>query len=114
MITACILLDQNDNYVYPDGKLPMRPKWDKRLLGTFIEKGSVSFKGYNLLPPSLKNLAKITPGEPVTPITIPEIAGLADILVVSRSKEMRQGKRFRLDAFEQILSEGKLEIWRRK
>jgi len=114
MITSTLLLDKNDNYVYPDGSLPTRTQWDKKLLQTFIELGLVSDAGFRLLPPSLKQIATKTLGEPTCPITIQEIAALSDILIITRSRDEKVGRRFRLDAFEPILKELRLEIWKRK
>ena len=115
MIVSTLLLDLDDNYLCND-KLPSpRPTYDKKLLSAFIEFGSVSQGGLELLPPSLKQVATVTHGEPQTPLTIPEINYLSDILIVSRSRSHGiNGKKFRFDRFERILLQGQIEIWKRK
>ena len=114
MTVATLLLDKNDNYVYADGSLPTRTTWDKELLKTFIQFGLISKEGYDLLPPSLQKVSTRALSKPSTPITIKEIATLSDILIITRSKDERKGKRFRLDEFEPVAKEQRLEIWRRK
>jgi hypothetical protein len=114
MITGTILLTQNNEYLCDD-HLPERPQYDKNLLKSLIEFGSVSQGGYDMLPPSLQEIATITHGEPQTPITVQEINYLSDILMVSRSRsKCDNGKVFRLDRFEKILEQGQIEIWKRR
>jgi hypothetical protein len=114
MILATILLTIDDEYLC-DGDLPDRPQFDKKLLASIIKGETVSHEGYRMLPPSLQELVSITHGEPTAPITVPEINGLADILIVSRSRSRcHNGKKFRFDNFERILEQGQIEIWRRK
>lgn len=115
MIISTLLLDEDDNYVYSDGLLPHRTTWDKRLLKTFIELGTVSKTGFNLLPPSLREVSTITHGEPQTPITLKEIDALSDILLVTRGRSRDlPGKKFRFTNFTRILATQSLEIWKRK
>ncbi len=115
MIFGTILLDTNDNYVGLNGKLPARPQYDKKLLHTLVEKNTISHQGYELLPNSMKAIATLTHGEPTLPITIEEIDGLTDLLLVSRSYQpVVKGKRFRLDRFERIATSGRFEIYTRR
>ena len=115
MITTTLLVDTEDKYVYENGSLPMRTLWDKELLTSVITNGLVSQGGYDTLPPSLQKLVTITHGEPTAPITIPEIDGLTDILLVTRvASKGQSGKRFRFNNFKCILKEERIEIWKRK
>ena len=115
MVTATILLDPNDNYIDWDGNLPKRPHYDKELLTALISMNSVSSDGYSTLPNSMQELCKLAHCEPSLPITIPEIDGLTDLLIVSRSVDKVQGgKRFRMDNFKHIASGGRIELWVRK
>ena len=114
--TICtLLLDERDNYTYTNGKLPIRPLWDKDLLKTFIKNETLSKEGHTMLPPSLKEGASITHSKEPYPITVPEIDAIADILIITRGKSRGvDGRKFRLTKFERILSTQGLEIWRRK
>ena len=115
MITSTIILDPYDKYVDDKGNLPDRPSFDKAFLKALISKCLVSGEGYNLLPPSLQKIAYITHGEPDLPITIPEIDGLTDMLIVVRStRALGKGKIFRLDRFEKIASSGQIDIYFRR
>ncbi len=116
MIIATILLDEQDKYVYADDTLPARTTWDKKLLGTFINRQKVSKQGYDMLPPSLqKTVEQAKFFEEPYPITVPEIDALADILVVTRSTSRSlAGKIFRMDKFEPVLKSQGIEIWKRK
>jgi hypothetical protein len=109
-----LLLDENDNYVYEDGSLPSRPKWDKAFLTTMLEGEIVSPKGYDMLPESMQKKVYIDGWQTPFPVTIPEIA-MSDILFITRGygKEL-EGKRFRLDDFEKLFASGKLEVWKRR
>ncbi len=113
-IVSTILLDEKNTYVYEDGSLPIRTQWDKELLSTFLLDENVSGEGFRMLPDSLgRKVAGITPGEPY-PITVPEIDGLTDILLVTRGQsKAKPGKKFRFDKFTCILKEQRLEIWKR-
>ena len=115
MITATILLDSNDCYVDWNGKLPQRPHYDKELLTAFVSMGLISQAGKDMLPSSMKDISTLTLSEPTLPITIPEIDGLTDLLIVSRSvKKVQGGKVFRMDNFKHIASGGRIELWVRK
>ena len=114
-IYATILLDEKDHYVYDDGNLPIRPDFDKELLRDIYKNETVTEKGYNMLPPSIRKKVDITQDGPTAPVTVPEIDALADILLVIRGKHRcRSGKVFRFDNFMPILKEGNLEIFRRR
>ena len=115
MIVATLLVDEDDIYVYNDGKLPARPKWDKELLSTFAEGNLVSEAGWQMLPKSIQMKTNVTHGEPTFPVTIPEIDGLADIIIVTRTYSKRQsGKKFRFTKFRRIVKQWGIEIWKRK
>lgn len=115
MITAFIKLDEANRYVYDDGELPTAARWDKELLTYAVSKSLISEEAYKILPPSMQKVAHITHGEPTLPIKVPEIAGLADLLIVTKvTISPRSGKKFRFDDFERIVKTGGLEIWIRK
>ena len=115
MITSTIILDPHNKYVGENGQLPSRPGWDKAFLTNLVSKNSISETGYESLPVSMQAIAMLTHGEPDLPITIPEIDGLTDMLIVVRSyMALGKAKTFRLDRFEKIASSGQLEIWFRR
>jgi len=116
MVVSTILLTRDDIYVSDKGKLPVRPSFDKDLLKCLVKNQIISVEASSILPKSIKDMAyDITSRiEPTTGVTIPEIAGLTDLLIVVRSEELLFGKQFRLDNFEQIVCLKELEIWRRK
>ena len=114
---STILLTKDDQYLI-DGRLPSRPSFDKGLL-TGLAKGlTVSKKGYEMLPPSIKENVFNTSGsvaQPQFPVTIPEIAAVSDILLVVRSSELGGGdsKVFRFDNFKLMLKQRDIELWER-
>ena len=115
MTISTILLDINNRYVDDEGNLPNRTSWDKKWLAALVEKSTVSKEGFNMLPLGMQKTTSITHGEPELPITIPEINGLTDILIVIRSYiPLTKGKKFRLDNFELIGKSGQIELWKKK
>ena len=115
MTTATIILDHHDMYVGEDNQLPSRPGWDKEFLTELVANNIISVPGYEMLPKSMQIDATLTHGEPTLPITIREIAGLTDMLIVVRSyMALGKGKRFRLDNFERVAKSGQLEIYFRR
>ena len=115
MTTATIILDPHDMYVGEDNQLPSRPEWDKEFLSNMVSKNLISQEGFYLLPLGMQVLSTITHGEPELPITIREIAGLTDMLIVVRSyMALGQGKRFRLDNFKRVAKSGQIEIYFRR
>ena len=116
MVVGTILLTADRQYVINNDKLPKRGHWDKELLKTLAKGHTVSQKGYEMLPPSIKSLVKVTDGEPTFPVLIPEIDALSDLLIVSHSYEVSTvGKVFDLDrSFELLTCGKKTSIWRRK
>lgn len=71
-----------------------------------------------MLPPSIRNKV-ILPGkwqEPEIGITIPEIDGLTDLLIVVRSIQFSpRGKKFDLSrSFKRIVTNESIELWHRK
>lgn len=112
MLVGTILLTKDNVYVREDGKLPMRPEYDKQLLLDLCTGNRVSDKAYLMLPPSIRAVVEIDNKVPSVPITIKELAE-ADLLIVSRSLELCRGKEFRLDKFKLVLRDRKIELWRR-
>ena len=110
-MVGTILLTQDNKYTNKDGNIPSRPFFDKELLGVLCKSGSVSNKGYALLPPSLKKVTLPSTNFDI-PITIRELAE-ADILIVVRSVELvgAMGKEFRLDKHKLIIKQRAIEIW---
>ena len=118
MIVGTILLDPFDRYVDEEGNLPSpRPIFDKDLLRELVKGEIISNEGFELLPPSIANVAKdiTSKREPTVPITISEIDALSDILIVVRTTKAISGNRtFRFDNFKMIVKQPSLEIWVRK
>jgi len=116
MIVGTILLTADRQYVIDEGRLPLRGSWDKELLTTLATDQQVSYEGYEMLPPSIREVTSRTEGEPTFPVTIPEIDALSDILIVSHSYEVSTiGKVFDLDRSFKLLTVGKkTSIWVRK
>lgn len=115
MVVGTILLSKTNEYLTHEGKLPLRPKHDKALLGGLIEGHRVSEDGYKLLPPSLQALCWVNTGNYAeTPITIREL-NECELLIVSRSTtDTVGGREFRLDNFKLLLKDRKIELWIRK
>lgn len=108
-----ILLSQDNTYVKHNGKLPKRPDFDKDLLTHFLHNQTVSYKAWQMLPPSMKAVVKCNDiADSKAPVTIRELAA-TDVLVVIRSKEKGNGKKFRLDKFIQV-TKGEIELWLKK
>jgi len=116
MKIGTIMLSQDGCFVDDRKNLPQgRPQWDKQWLKTLVGLNTVSKAGYDMLPPSIKEVATVTHGEPTLAITVPELDSLPDILFVVRSPRMtRNGKKFRLTNYETIMTEERFEIWKRK
>ena len=120
MIVGTILLTPSNKYVDEKGNLPVRPEGDKDLLLGLVTCTVVSEVGYTMLPSSIRNACNFMPDYehlvghiPITPITIGELAE-AELLIVSRSAEdFDLGKTFRLDKFECIAKDTKIELWRK-
>lgn len=117
-MTNTILLDPNDNYVDTNGKLPSRDSipYDKEFLKAFTLNQTVTQKGYDGLPPSMRKFLTVTDDirEITMAVTIPEISKYSDLLIVNRSTEvLENGKRFRLDDFKLLTKQGQLEIYTR-
>jgi len=115
---ATILLTKDDQYLVK-GRLPRRPDYDKELLTGLAVGMIVSKAGFDMLPNSIKREVHCPVGmskEPNFPITIKEIDGLADILLVVRSLEISgsDSKVFRFDNFELLLKQREIELWKRK
>lgn len=113
MFCGTILLTKDNFYVDINGNLPKRPKHDKLLLSEICRNQVVSDEAYNMLPLSIQKLCTVGT-QPTVPITINELAN-CQILIVSRSTdEVSSGKTFRLDNFNLIVKDRKIEIWSRK
>lgn len=114
MKVGTILLTKSNKYVDANGKLPKRPKFDKELLSAIVSKdGKVTDEGYDILPPSIQRKV-IVNSKDFAPVTIEELAQ-ADLLIVSRSPEdFENGKVFRLENFDCLVKDRKIEIWIRR
>lgn len=114
MNIALLLLSSDDCYVSQNGELPVRPSFDKKLLTETLRGQNISPLGFQTLPPSIQKIVKI--GSSIDgrnfPVTIPEIA-LADLLIISRSQEPLNGKKFRLDNFQLLAKSFEIEIWKK-
>lgn len=118
MIVSTILLTADNQYVKDDGSLPARPDFDKKLLTELCRGELITDEAHAMLPRSISSLAWSAEAEfkdPTIGITIREIAMLTKLLIVVRSTEWFTGGRvFRLDNFEQIVKDRKVELWVRK
>jgi len=117
MIVSTILLTKDNFYINENGDLPKRGLHDKHLLTELVRGQTISTKAAEMLPPSIKGLAQVISDkvEPTVGITIREIAGLSDILIVSHSTELIvRGSVFRLDNFELLVKDRKTSIYKRK
>ena len=112
---ATLLLSLNGVYVSDKGELPSREHvgFDKEVLAAIMRGNNVSQEGYKTLPPSIRCLVDCVPYHGITPVTIPEIAK-ADVILVTRSHTLMQGKSFRFDDFYCVLVQDVLELWIRK
>ena len=115
MIVGMLLLDQDDIYVREDGKLPLRPSFDKgMLLG--IAKNQVPLCSENTakdLPPSLRAMLEGAHSNKGDLALSPDmIDAHAHLLLISRNKESGiGGKKFRFDKFKRLVCMYDLEIW---
>ena len=116
MIVSTIILTKDNFYVNSEGKLPARPDFDKELLSNIVTGQRVSDKAYEMLPRSMKKVVKFSMGmEPTVGITIKEIDGLTDLLIVVHSNEIiTRGKQFRMDNFKLLVKDRKVSIYKRK
>lgn len=112
MRVGTILLTKDNVYIRDDGKLPLRPDFDKELLMDICRGGRVSAYGYVMLPLSIREVVELDDKVYNVPITIRELAE-ADLLIVSRSHELCRGKEFRLNKHKLILRDRKIELWRK-
>ncbi len=112
IIGTILLTDKNQYIIGEDNHLPDRPNFDKAWLTALAKNQVVSYKGYKMLPSSIKKEVNCDGRKIELPITIPEINDLCDILIVIRSLEINEiGKIFRFDNFTQIIKDRKIEIW---
>ena len=115
MIFGILLLTEDNEYIDDRKQLPHRPTFDKELLKALISTNTISKDALGLLPKSLRDVAVVTHKEPSLALTIKEIDGLADILMIIRStRKARNGKKFRLTNFSRVAAPGIIEIWHRK
>jgi len=115
MLTGILLLTEDNMYVDDRGNLPHRPTYDKALLRTLVSLNTITHRSYDLLPKSIQKVATVSNTNPTLVLTIQEIDALADFLIIVRSaRKVRNGKKFRLDKFEQVAAPGQLELWKRK
>jgi len=115
MIVSAILLTKDNVYVSKGGSLPKRPSFDKELLRCLVKGQIISKEAAKMLPKSIsKTACNITDLiEPEVGITIEEIDGLTDLLIIVRSPHCVEGKKFRLNKFRPIVKTKELEIWTR-
>jgi hypothetical protein len=115
MVVSTINLTYDNVYVNKDGKLPTRSSFDKELLTALCKNQIVSTKAYNMLPGSIRrDVTSTHKVEPTIGITIDEIDGLTDLLIVVRSIDDCKGKKFRFDRFRLITKQGEIELWIRQ
>ena len=108
MRIGALLLDQNDNYLI-DNRLPERPEWDKTWLKYLCDNSS----GIVYSPSTAKDLpnwAKKPSGDWDLNLGISTLESKPDLLLITRSEERCNGKRFRLDEWERV----EVEVYRRK
>jgi hypothetical protein len=122
MRIGLLLLTQSGAYIDEDGNLPDRPLWDKQFLMDITEgmRCKASYNTYNSLPERLKRTCDVIPGFRRNDKTKKYdihlgIDGLeeVDLLIITRSHYIGEGKVFRLDKFRMILKIEELEIWKR-
>jgi len=106
---STILLSSNDCYVNNNGNLPTRPSFDKELLTGICKNQSVSTDGFKMLPPSIRKSVNVL-NTCTLGITIPEINN-SDVILVIRSNEIINGKKFRFNDFKLLVKENQLELW---
>ena len=116
MIIGTILLTRDNQYVLgEDNHLPARGNHDKKLLTRLAKGHSVSHKGWDMLPQSIRANVFVTDTKPTFPVTIDEIDALSDFLFVSHSDETNTiGKIFRLDSFELLVKDKNVSIYARR
>ena len=101
-MVGTILLDKDNHYVDNCGGLPKRPPFDKELLSAVCKGQTISYEGFDLLPPSITNIMSRANDDYSVPITIRELVE-ADVFIVVRSVQpCNGGKKFRFDNFKQI------------
>ena len=109
MKIGSLLLDWNDNYSVV-GQLPDRPEWDKDWLKYLCENA----EGITYSPSTSRELpdwAKKPRGDWDLNLGIATLEDKPALLLITRSYSTNpNGKRFRLDEWEQI----PVEVWRRK
>ena len=119
MIIGMLLLDQDDVYAREDGKLPLRPSFDKQLLVGACENQNAlcSSSTAEHLPPSVTSILKglnnkmYTEDIALSPDMIDQHAHL---LIITRNlEEGIGGKKFRFDKFKRLVKMYDLEIWGR-
>ncbi len=116
MVVSKICLTDDDIYVDMKGKSPMERAFDRDLLRALCEGQVISPEAIERLPSGIVRTAEWdNTVEPTVGITIREIEGLTDLLIVSRSLELiDRGKKFRFDSFELIVKDRKIELWKRR
>lgn len=112
MKVGTLLLDQNDNYLVK-GELPKRPSFDKAFLKALCTQQTLTRKGIELLPPSIIAVRSFYDNEGLL-IGIKEISEHAHLLIIVRSSEAGEGKKFRFDNFKKYISTNEVELWVRQ
>ena len=97
-----ILLDKDNCYTYEDGKLPIRPSFDKELLKNLVKENIITLAGYSMLPKSIQDVATVG-AQPTLAITIKEIANSHTLIVIKGGVRYTKCKgTFRLDKFVEL------------
>lgn len=117
-----ILLDPEDNYVYENGSLPIRPNWDKMFIKQMIANQTVlcSENVMKTIPESFKRIAWFTTDDNMPHDInwgISTFNLLPNMIIVTRSTETKNlpGKKFRLNKYLKVFEDEKgLEIWLKK
>ena len=111
MRIGLLLLTQKDAYVDEQGRLPERPAWDKQFLMDITEgmKCEASTSTYMQLPKILRDRCQHNYYD--IHLGIDGIENV-DLLIITRSPSLADGKRVRLDKFRMILKIEDIELWK--
>jgi len=119
MKLGILLLNKNNVYLTEDGKLPKRPRWDKRFLLDLIEGQKVvcSKETLKTLPKSITDNAYFTTNPELDydiNFGIDTFHNNVDLLLIIRSLGTENGRIFNLNKYKLILNKGGLELWKLK
>jgi len=116
MIVSTITLSQDGKYEGLDNYLPIIEDWNIELVKVLCKDKYLSDKGIELVKDITHEFNYIDKWqEPEVGITIDEIYGLTDLLIVVNSEcKLPMGKDFDFSLFEPIVQDTKVELWKRK